>query len=209
MRLSRLSLMVWFCLCSTGVQADGWADWWATPDQQGQRLFDQKDFAEAAETFVDPGLRASAYYRAGDFEMAASVFGRIGSAQGSYNRGNSLLMLGQYDEAIKAYEQALELQAGWPEASENLAIARARKEKLAPPESDEGGTGGMLEADEFVFDDTGRVKRSGQEQVTGGGQAMSDEEMRAVWLRRVQNDPASFLSAKFAYQLYRDQKEGE
>ena len=158
---------------------------------------------------MDPGLRASAYYRAGDFETATSVFGRIGSAQGSYNRGNSLLMLGQYDEAIKAYEQALELQAGWPEASENLVIARARKEKLAPPESDEGGTGGMLEADEFAFDDTGRVKRSGQEQVTEGGQAMSDEEMRAVWLRRVQNDPAGFLSAKFAYQLYRDQKEGE
>lgn len=209
MRLSRLSLLLWFCLCSTGVQAGGWADWWATPDQQGQRLFDQEEFAEAAETFGDPGLRASAYYRAGDFETAASVFGRIGSAQGSYNRGNSLLMLGQYDEAIKAYEQALELQADWTEASENLAIARARKEKLAPPESDEGGTGGMLEADEYVFDDTGRVKRSGQEQVTEGGQAMSDEEMRAVWLRRVQNDPAGFLSAKFAYQLYRDQKEGE
>jgi Ca-activated chloride channel family protein len=209
MRFSRLSLLVWFGLCSTGVQAGGWADWWATPDQQGQRLFDQEEFAEAAETFGDPGLRASAYYRAGDFETAASVFGRIGSAQGSYNRGNSLLMLGQYDEAIKAYEQALELQTDWTEASENLAIARARKEKLAPPESDEGGTGGMLEADEYVFDDTGRVKRSGQEQVTEGGQAMSDEEMRAVWLRRVQNDPAGFLSAKFAYQLYRDQKEGE
>jgi Ca-activated chloride channel family protein len=209
MRFSRLSLLVWFGLCSTAVQAGSWADWWATPDQQGQRLFDQEEFAEAAETFGDPGLRASAYYRAGDFETAASVFGRIGSAQGSYNRGNSLLMLGQYDEAIKAYEQALELQTDWTEASENLAIARARKEKLAPPESDEGGTGGMLEADEYVFDDTGRVKRSGQEQVTEGGQTMSDEEMRAVWLRRVQNDPAGFLSAKFAYQLYRDQKEGE
>ena len=209
MRLSRPMLLVCFCLCSMGAQAAGWVDWWATSDQQGQRLFDQGNFAEAAETFVDPGLRASAFYRAGDFENAASVFGRIGTAQGSYNRGNSLLMLGRYDEAIGAYEQALERQPDWLEASENLAIARARKEKLAPPESDDGGTGGMLEADEYVFDDTGRVNRSSEEQVTQGGQAMSDEEMRAVWLRRVRNDPAGFLSAKFAYQLYRDQKEGE
>jgi len=209
MRLSQSFLLAGFCLCSMGAQADGWADWWATPDQQGQRLFNKGDFAGAAETFENPELRASAFYRAGDFETAASVFGRIGTAQGSYNRGNSLLMLGQYDEAIKAYEQALEQQPGWPEASENLLIARARKEKLAPPESDDGGTGGMLEADEYVFDDTGRVNRSGEEQVTQGGQAMSDEEMRAVWLRRVQNDPAGFLSAKFAYQLYRDQQESE
>lgn len=209
MRFSQSILLVCFCLVSMGAQAGGWADWWATPDQQGQRLFDQGKFAEAAETFVDPGLRASAFYRAGDFETAASVFGRIGTAQGSYNRGNSLLMLGRYDEAIKAYEQALEWQPDWPEATENLLIAQERKEKLAPPDSDDGGTGGMLEADDYVFDDTGRVNRSGQDEVTQGGQAMSDEEMRSVWLRRVQNDPAGFLSAKFAYQLYRDQKEGE
>jgi Ca-activated chloride channel family protein len=30
---------------------------------------------------------------------------------------------------------------------------------------------------------------------------MSDEELRAVWLRQVQTKPADFLAAKFAYQL--------
>jgi Ca-activated chloride channel family protein len=35
---------------------------------------------------------------------------------------------------------------------------------------------------------------------------MSDDEMRAVWLRRVQNDPAEFLRTRFAYQLFRDQQ---
>jgi Ca-activated chloride channel family protein len=29
---------------------------------------------------------------------------------------------------------------------------------------------------------------------------MSDEELRAVWLRQVQTKPADFLAAKFAYQ---------
>ena len=30
---------------------------------------------------------------------------------------------------------------------------------------------------------------------------MSDEQVRALWLKRVQTQPADFLRAKFAYQL--------
>ena len=78
---------------------------------------------------------------------------------------------------------------------------------LAPPDSDDGGTGGQLEADEIVFDDTGRVNKSAQEQVIEAGEALSDEEMRAVWLRRMQSDPADFLRARFSYQLYRDEQQ--
>ena len=35
-----------------------------------------------------------------------------------------------------------------------------------------------------------------------GGEAMAEDEMRAVWLRRVQSDPADFLRNRFAYQLW-------
>jgi Ca-activated chloride channel family protein len=80
---------------------------------------------------------------------------------------------------------------------------------LAPPDDDAGGTGEEVEADEIVFDDTGRVDKSGTESENEGGEGLSDDEMRAVWLRRIQNDPAEFLKARFAYQLYRDQQGGE
>jgi len=191
--------------------ADGWPDdlagWWLTADQQGQYLFDQGQFAEAAERFEDPARRAAAWYRAGDFERAAGLFGRLTSAEAAYNRGNALVMLGRYDAAIASYQRAVALKPVWPDARENLALAIARKARLAPPESDAGGTGGQLEADEIVFDDTGRVAKSGAEQVTSGGEALSEEEMRAVWLRRVQNDPADFLRARFAWQYYRQNPE--
>jgi Ca-activated chloride channel family protein len=187
----------------------GWADWWMTPDQRGGRLFEQARYLEAAEVFESPQRRGVAFFRGGDFESAATVFGRIGSPEAAYNRGNALVMLGRYDEAIQSYEDALNARPGWTEAGENLAIARVRLERLAPPESDEGGTGGQLEADEIVFDDTGRVNKSGSEVVTEGGEQLSDDEMRAVWLRRVQNDPADFLRTRFAYQLYRDEAEDD
>jgi len=187
----------------------GWSDWWLTPDQQGGRLSEQERYLEAAEVFESPQRRGIAYFRGGDFENAASVFGRIGSPEAAYNRGNALVMLGRYEEAIKSYEDALKVRPDWTEAAENRAIARVRLERLAPPETDDGGTGGQLEADEIVFDDTGRVNKSGSEDVTEGGEGLSDDEMRAVWLRRVQNDPADFLRIRFAYQLYRDEAGNE
>jgi Ca-activated chloride channel family protein len=111
-------------------------------------------------------------------------------------------MLGQYEAAITSYESALSARNGWPEAEQNRAIAKARLAALAPPDDDAGGTGGMLEADEIVFDDSGRVSKSDQEQVIDAGdQALSEEAMRALWLRRVETRPADFLAAKFNYQL--------
>jgi Ca-activated chloride channel family protein len=211
-RLSVLLLLLWSGAGQAAGQGfslpENLAGWWLTPDQQGQRLFEQGRFREAAEQFEDPAWRAAAYYRAGEFEKAAGMFGRLRSPEAAFNRGNALVLLGNYDEAIASYQRALELRSGWPEAWDNLDIAIARKQKLAPPESDAEGTGGMLEADEIVFDDSGRVDRAGTETETGGGETMSDAEMRAVWLRRVQNDPADFLRARFAWQRYR-QSEGE
>jgi len=184
----------------------GFENWWLTADQQGQRLMERGEYLEAAATFENPAWRAAAYYRGGDFESAASLYGRIRSPEAAYNRGNALVFLGRYDEAIESYELALQGRPGWSSARQNLDIARTRKERLAPPEDDAGGTGGEMGADEIVFDDTGRVNKSGSEQVTDGGQALSDEEMRAVWLRRVSQDPADFLRTRFAYQLYREEQ---
>ena len=209
LRQNRLLLILGALLILTWpgvVFAGGWDDFWFTPEQRGQRLFDEGRYLDAAGVFTSPARMGVAYFRGGDFENAASVFGRIRSPEAAYNRGNSLVMLGRYEEAIEAYENALEARPGWLEAEQNLAIAIARKERMAPPDSDEGGTGGMLEADELVFDDTGRVDKSGTESVSDEGQGLSEDEMRAVWLRRVQNDPAEFLRARFSYQLYRDEQ---
>ena len=204
-RLIRVAIFIAVALCPGIALAGGAMDWWLTPDQQGQRLFEKGEFLAAAEAFEDPARRGAAFFRGGDFESAASVYGRLRTPEAAYNRGNALVMLGRYEEAIESYARALEGRPDWAEAEQNLGIARVRLERLAPPDDDAGGTGGMLEADELVFDDTGRVSESGSDAVTAGGE-MSEEELRAVWLRRVENDPADFLRARFAYQLYRDEQ---
>jgi Ca-activated chloride channel family protein len=174
-------------------------NWWLTPDQQAQRLLDRGEFATAAGLFTSSQRRGEALFRAGEFEVAANAFARINSAPGHFNRGNALVMGGKYTDAIAAYERALMLHPDWPEARNNLQIARLRAEKVRR----EGGdmTGGKLEADEIVFDTEKRDTQGGGQEQVEGGQTLSDQELQALWLRRVQTKPADFLRAKFAFQL--------
>ena len=198
----RLVISIAFLTQVPSAMALDWADLWFTPDQQGQRLMDQGEYQQAAGKFTTPESIGAALFLAGDFENAASVFGRSASAEATYNRGNAHIMLGDYDAAIEAYQSALSKRPNWLEAEQNLQIATLRNQALAPPEDDFGGTGGMLEADEFVFDQAGRNnKSSGEQVVDAADQQLGEEAMRAMWLRKVETRPADFLAARFNYQL--------
>lgn len=183
------------------------AYWFLTADQQAQRHFDRGEYAEAARLFTDPMRRGTALYRDGQFAAAAAAFARAGTAEAAFNRGNSLVLLGKYDDAMASYDQALQMRPQWPAAAENRELARLREERMAPPEDDYGGTGGMLGADEIVFSDRGSKSSGDTEQVDAGGDGpLSEQALRALWLRRVQTKPADFLRSKFAYQYLREQK---
>jgi Ca-activated chloride channel family protein len=118
-----------------------------------------------------------------------------------------MLMLGNYEQAIAAYDLALEQRPDWLPAMENRALAAVRLARLTPVEDDAGGTGGMLEADEFVFDATGRVNQSQAEQTIETDTGLTDTQLRELWLRRVNTRPADFLRARFAVQLARQSAE--
>ncbi len=167
-----------------------------TPDQQGQRLYSEGRYADAAERFEDPYWKAISLYKAGEFKQAANAFASLGSPEAMFNYGNALLMQGRYEPAIESYEDALRIRPGWEDAEINRAIAIARAEKLRK----EGGdmTGGMMGADEISFEKGPSDGEGGEEIVEGEG--MSEAELRSVWLRRVQTKPADFLKARFAYQ---------
>ena len=198
----RLLILTLSLTQAPSVMAFEWSDLLFTPDQQAQRLMQQGKYQQAAEKFTTPERIGTALFMAGDFESAAAVLGLSSSAEASYNRGNSLIMLGQYEPAIEAYQDALSKRPDWQEAEQNLQIAILRKQALAPPEDDYGGTGGQLEADEIVFDDTGRVNKSSSEQVIDAAdQQMGEAAMRAMWLRKVETRPADFLAVRFNYQL--------
>jgi Ca-activated chloride channel family protein len=171
-------------------------DLWLTPDQQGRRHFDRGEFLEAAALFRDPMWQGAALYRAGEFEKAAQAFTRRDTDVGLYNQGNAWLMHGEYEKAIGCYDRALERRPDWKDAIDNRELATARAAMVKQTGGDLGDQ--KIGADKIVFDK--KAKNEGQDTEVDGGAAISDKEIQAMWLRRVQTRPADFLKAKFAYQ---------
>ncbi|MDB5487784.1 MAG: hypothetical protein JWQ58_1499 [Reyranella sp.] len=174
-----------------------WQNLWSTPDQRGRRLMAQGQYGAAAEAFMDPMWQAVARFRGGDFKQAAQIFGGLDTAAAAYDQGNALVMLGKYDEAVARYDRALVLRSGWADAEANRTLARLRAERMIQKGGDLGDQ--REGADEIVYDRDG--KRQGGQSTDVTGAPMSDEAVRALWLKRVQTRPADFLKSRFAWQL--------
>ncbi|WP_247887870.1 tetratricopeptide repeat protein [Azospirillum argentinense] len=175
----------------------GWKDLWATPDQRGRWLMERGRYAEAADAFIEPMWRGVALMKAGNFKDAAPQFAGIDTAEAAYDQGNALVMQGKYDDAVARYDRALALRPGWADAEANRTLARLRADRVRAKGGDDGDT--EDDPDDVVYDRT--KKDGGKDTETAGGAPMSDEAIRALWLKRVQTQPADFLRARFAYQL--------
>ncbi len=124
-------------LAPAPAQAGIWQDLWQRPDQQGEQVFEE-DPEQAAQLFNDPAWQGSAAYRAGDYETAARAFAEKDSALSSYNRGNALAQLGDFDQAIAAYEQALDQNPPFREDVEaNLDLIRNLKQQQEQQQQDQ------------------------------------------------------------------------
>ena len=188
------------CAAILLIGSISWSYLWFTPDRQGQRLLDRGEFRAAAETFRDPVRQGVAWFRAGEFEQAERTFARVATPEAEFNRGNCLVMQGKYEAAIERYDRALELRPDMKDARVNRDIAIARAKSVERKGGDMGDQ--KLGADEITFDKTNSAE--GQETEMTGNQPLSDAQMQAVWLRRVQTKPAEFLKSKFAYQFATD-----
>jgi Ca-activated chloride channel family protein len=168
---------------------------WLSRDQQGYLEFRRGDYSASAKNFTDPMWRGVALYRDGEFKAAAQAFAALDTAEAEFNRGNAYIFLGQYEEAIKRYQAALEKRPEWSSAEANLELARRRKIEQIGGE----GTGGMQPPDEVVFSEKPSEGGQSNESNESGG-ASDDQSFRALWLRNVETRPADFMRVKFGYQ---------
>lgn len=99
--------------------------------QRALALYQQGKFSAAARTTEQPMLTGMAYYRAGEYQQAATAFAELSSAEADFNRGNSLAKLGELEAAVKAYQDALTKQPNWQQAQENKALVETLLEQAS------------------------------------------------------------------------------
>jgi Ca-activated chloride channel homolog len=122
-------------LPSQQAQALEWKDLWMTKDQQAAEAFASEEHSTAALLFEATDWAGAANYKAANYEAAVASFSAIDTVDGHYNRGNALALSGNYAESIAAYDMALSLELGHPDALQNKAIV----EQLLEQEQAENG----------------------------------------------------------------------
>ncbi|WP_425090228.1 VWA domain-containing protein [Tropicimonas sp. S265A] len=198
MRWAAVLALAWGLATPHTARADGLADWFFTPDQQGQRAFEDRDFARAADLFTDPLRRGYAQYRAGQYEAAVEVLDRVDTAQAAMIQGLAHIKSRSYRDGVRAFETALERDPDYPGAAENLATAQRIVTfiETTQEQSDTGEEQG-IGADDIVFDNESDKGADTQlevaEEGTGSGLLSADQ-----WMATVDTRTEDFLRQRFA-----------
>ena len=177
------------------ARADGVVDWFLTPDQQGWRAYQDKDFGEAAELFVDPMWQAYALYRDGQYSDAAQAFNRLETADAAFAQGMAHIKGREYRDGVRAFEKTLERDPDYPGAEENLELAREIVDYVeqARVDSDTGEELG-IGADDVVFDNEAGLGVETQiEAEEEGGKLLTAEQ----WMNTVDTSTGEFLHQRF------------
>lgn len=157
------------------AHAFSWDDLWRTPDQQARELLEEGDAQAAAELFEDREWRAVARYRSGDYPRSAEGFAGGIDARAYYNRGNALARMGRFEDAIGAYDRALELNPDDEDAAYNRELLRdlldRRNAGNAASSSRESGSDGQAQQSEG----DSQSQQSGEEGNSGNPGSRSRE----------------------------------
>lgn len=123
-RKGYLAVLIIICLQTPPQAAIAleWDELWQRPDQKAAKVLQQNPTPETlppADVFNDSEWKASAHYRAGQYQQAAEVLQGIDKTDALYNKGNALAKMGKLPEAIQAYEQVLKNDPAHADAKYN------------------------------------------------------------------------------------------
>jgi Ca-activated chloride channel family protein len=180
---------------------------WQTPDQQGQKYFEQEAYAEAAAHFQNSDWQASSHYRVGDYAKAAQLFSQNTTADGYYNTGTALAKQGEYDAALEAYTKALELEPDHEDALYNKKlIEEMQKQEEEEKEENEQKQNKDQPKDQQKEQEQEKEQEQKPEEQQEQQQEQEEQEsdpqqnIDEKWLQQVPDDPGGLLRRKFLQQ---------
>jgi Ca-activated chloride channel family protein len=99
-------------------------DFFKSSNQQGYESWQQQDYKAANNKLESPQWKGSSYYRLQEFTKAEKQFELDKSPTGRFNQANSLAKQGQFADAQKQLEKALQLNPSFKQAEKNLQIIK-------------------------------------------------------------------------------------
>ncbi|CAA0107812.1 Uncharacterised protein [BD1-7 clade bacterium] len=122
-----------------------WDDLWKTQDQQAAAKLESGNTSEAAGQFNDQRWQSAAHYQSGDYQKALDSIDQLDiedqDSQDYYNRGNALARMNQFDDAIAAYDKALEINPNDEDAAFNKQLIEQLKQQQENQENQSGENG--------------------------------------------------------------------
>jgi Ca-activated chloride channel family protein len=112
-----------------------WNDLWMNENQKAMRALENEQATVASDLFQDNEWKAAAKYKAGDYAAAEELLNEYQDARSLYNKGNSLAKQGRYEDAITAYDQALENNPENEDAKFNKELVEKELEKQQQSQS--------------------------------------------------------------------------
>lgn len=166
-------------LPGTAVAATTWKDLWQRPDQQAAQALQAGQAEQARQLARDPAWRGVAAYRAGDYAAAGQALAQAPGSDPAYNLGNALARQGQYEQALAAYERALQLDPANADAEANRRAVedwlRRQQEQSSDQKSHEGHDGDKNRQSRAKQGDSGKQDGAGR-QAGSGAKRPSDQQ---------------------------------
>ena len=101
--------------------AFGWQDLWTRADQQAALALNNGT-PENVPDSSSPEWQGAAAFRQGNHEQASEYYSTLDHPSAHYNRGNALAKTGSLEEAIEAYQKALEQNPAMEDAVYNKKL---------------------------------------------------------------------------------------
>jgi Ca-activated chloride channel family protein len=123
------------------AKAFDWTDLWQTQQQKAQQSYQEGDYSSAWQNFEDPLWKGNAAYRAQDYAAAEQSYRQLDTADSLYNLGNSLAQQQKYQQALDAYQQALEKSPELDKARQNIELVKKALEQQQQQQQQGQGQG--------------------------------------------------------------------
>lgn len=190
-----LVLLLFLLPPDTEALAFSWEDVWLTRDQQAQRALDEGAAEQAAELFEDAEWRAVAQYRAEDYEASAAAFAEREDTRSLYNLGNAMARQGEFESAIDAYDQVLEIEPDNEDAKYNRDLLQQLQEQEQQQQqgdqqqqTDQQGEGEQSESQNPSQDQSAQEQSQSQDQQQDGDASGRDREQSEEDLEALQEE---------------------